>query len=52
MCIRDSMETVGYDMYLRLLSEAISREKGEDVYKRQLQSSLQTCSPRRAPTAC
>lgn len=25
------METVGYDMYLRLLSEAISREKGEDV---------------------
>lgn len=25
------METVGYDMYLRLLSEAISREKGEAV---------------------
>lgn len=25
------METVGYDMYLRLLSEAIRREKGEDV---------------------
>ena len=25
------METVGYDMYLRLLSEAIRREKGEEV---------------------
>jgi len=25
------METVGYDMYLHLLSEAISREKGESV---------------------
>ena len=25
------MEAVGYDMYLHLLSEAVSREKGEDV---------------------
>ena len=31
------METVGYDMYLRLLGEAVSEEKGEEASSYELE---------------